>query len=184
MPWCWRTTHGSAHQYTHRGATSTATPVTPTGTANSTDTPAPSETPAEIVHTPHSMDTVSDGKIEWRLDQDSVYTVPMPGRCQWWTTSSSNRTPRTSNARMAEDPNLHEHAPITAREPIWHSLGVQWPHTGGTCSGSPWRTDDFASAGRASSSSRSSTNLKLTHGRRRRHFASTSTARWSAPSDS
>lgn len=143
------------------GPTSTATPITPTGTATSTNTPAPSETPVDIVHNAPFYDTITNGNW-WRLDQDSVYAGSNAWSVQWWTTSSSTRTLTHVNARMAETPTCTSTYDYSQGADLTFAWGSGGPTPGGTCSGSPWRTDDFASRWTRVVRFASSTTLKLT----------------------
>ncbi len=143
------------------GTPPTSTPITPTGTATSTDTPAPSDTPVDIVHNAPFYDNISNGNW-WRLDQDSIYTGSNAWSVQWWTTSSSTRTVAHVNARMAEAPTCTSTHDYTAGADLAFYWGSSGPTPGGTCSGSPWRIDDFASRWTRTVQFESDTPLKLT----------------------
>ncbi len=122
------------------GPSPTHTPLTPTATPSNTSTPGPSPTPPDIMHRAPFLDNVSNPNW-WRLGSDSIFTGFEPWTVEWWSTNSGTRNIAHVESRMAAAPTCTS----TYDQP---NLSFYWgtggPTPGGTCSGNPWRTDDFA----------------------------------------
>ena len=123
------------------GPSPTYTPVTPTNTPTVTNTPGPSPTPEDIIHNAPFYDNV-DNPDWWRPGTESVFTGYDPWSIEWWTLSSSQRYISYVETRLTQTPTCTS----TSDEPdiVFYWGSGSGPTPGGTCSGSPWRTDDFA----------------------------------------
>jgi len=141
------------------GPSPTHTPETPTSTPTVTNTPGPSPTPEDIIHNAPFYDNV-DNQDWWRPGTESVFTGYDPWSVEWWTLSSSQRTISYVESRLAQTPSCTSTSDETDIVYYWGSSSGPTP--GGTCSGSPWRVDDFATRWTRNIHVDSDTPVKLT----------------------
>jgi hypothetical protein len=140
------------------GPAATATSTEPTSTPTQTLTPGPSPTPEDIIHNAPFYDDVTTENW-WRLDTDEVFTGFNEWTIDWWTTSSSQRNTSAVDSRMSNTPTCTS---TYGEADILFYWGGSGPAPGGDCSGTPWRSDDFATRWTRVVSFENDITLKLT----------------------
>ena len=140
------------------GPSQTPTDELPTSTPTITSTPGPSPTPEDIIHNAPFYDNI-DNQDWWRPGTESVFTGYDPWSVEWWTLSSSQRNTTYVESRLAVAPSCTSSYDQPDIVFYWGSSG---PTPGGTCSGAPWRTDDFATRWTRNIHVESDTPAKLT----------------------
>ncbi len=103
-------------------------------------TAAPSPTPSDIVHDAPFYDSIRNPDW-WRLNQGDVFLGYDDWRVEWYTWSGT--TPADATAAMSGIPACVTSMPYDQEINFFYGNGGPTP--GGDCTGSPWRTDYFAS---------------------------------------
>jgi Flp pilus assembly pilin Flp len=120
------------------GPSPTHTPPTPSATPTSTETPGPSPTPDDIIHDAPFYDNISNSDW-WRIDSGALFTGFNDWQAEWFAMGSSSIS--AVESALAGSPTCTSSHSEPDIEHYWQYSG---PTPGGTCSGDPWRTDNFA----------------------------------------